>query len=144
MAPDDSPAPGLRARELFEEENLQLFPEDAPASLTPEQEACKRQIYESMSPRRRKFVDRIGYEAWDPFQAPNDPLDIRKDATGRPLEELVGEFMRAEGGAARSRVWKKGALDCALGIIRKDEKYQGIFDFCMWYARLLRKEGQSR
>ena len=38
-----------------------------------EQEKQKRAIYESLSPRRKKFIDRIGYEKWDPFQEPKDP-----------------------------------------------------------------------
>lgn len=39
-----------------------------------------------MNPRRRKFVDRIGYDNWDPFQKPNDPLDVRLDVTKRTTQ----------------------------------------------------------
>ena len=35
-----------------------------------EREALKKAIYEQLSPRRRKYIDRVGYEAWDPFQDP--------------------------------------------------------------------------
>lgn len=37
--------------------------------------------------------------------------------------------------------YAKGATECALGVINKDEKYLGIFEFCLWYNELLKKEG---
>lgn len=126
---------------LPEAPSASLFlPEELP-ELSAEEEKIKRQIYDQMKPRRRKFVDRLGYDNWNPFQAPKDPLDIRKDRTRRTLQELVQEFMRASNGAARSADWQKGASQCAMGIIKQDETYQGIFDFCLWYNNLLQKEG---
>ena len=41
----------------------------------------------------------------------------------------------------RDLYYGKGAMECALGVVNKDEKYQGIFDFCLWYHDLLKKEG---
>ena len=29
-----------------------------------------------------------------------------------------------------------------MGVITKDEKYRGVFDFCLWYYELLQKEGR--
>lgn len=118
-----------------------LFPPEEPAALTSEQERLKRQIYESMNPRRRKFVDKIGYEQWDPFQEPKQPLDLRRDRTNRTLQELVRDFMRENRGESHDAEWRKGAEECALGIIRKEERFQGIFDFCLWYAAVLEREG---
>lgn len=118
-----------------------LFQELSSQELSKEQELLKRQIYEKMSHRRRKFVDRIGYEQWDPFQAPNEPLDMRRDATRRTAQELVREFSRAHSGREKSPAWLKGAQDCALAVIIHDERYQGIYDFCLWYHELLQKEG---
>ena len=119
-----------------------VFRDGTPQVLTDEQEQLKRDIYEKMNPRRRKFVDRIGYENWDPFQKPNEPLDMRMDVTKRTTQQLVGAFLRE---AARrgpySNDYGKGALQCALGVVNKDEKYQGIFDFCLWYHELLKQEG---
>lgn len=117
-----------------------LFLPEEPTKLDGEQEELKRQIYERMNPRRRKFVDRIGYDQWDPFQAPNDPLDIRRDRTNRTLQQLMGDFLRQSNGAEKDAAWRKGALECAMGIIKKDEKFQGIFDFCLWYHALLQNE----
>ena len=125
--------PGATAGRLFEEE--------APRDLTAEQARLKREIYEKMHPRRRKFVDRLGYDLWDPFQDPKDPLDIRTERSQRTAQDLLDEFSRAHADASRDRAYRAGAVECAIGIINKDEKYQGIFDFCLWYHDLLKKEG---
>lgn len=118
-----------------------LFAEEVPRDLTAEQARLKREIYEKMNPRRRKFVDRLGYDLWDPFQAPKDPLDIRTERSQRTAQDLLDEFSRARGAASRDRAYRAGAVECAIGIINKDEKFQGIFDFCLWYHDLLKKEG---
>ena len=110
--------------------------------LTPEEEASKRQMYESLKPRGRKWVDRIGYDKWDPFQKPNDPLDIRQDATKRTTQQLVREFLQAMANSDKySNEYAQGALKAALGIINHDETMLGTFDFCLWYADLLKREG---
>lgn len=121
-----------------------IFAEECPQSLNEEQENLKREIYNQLKPRRRKFIDKIGYENWDPFQAPKEPLDIRKDATQRTLQQLLSEFMRECRGKDRDAAWQSGASECALGIIQKDERYQGIFDFCLWYANLLEREVEKK
>lgn len=122
----------------------ELFPREESTELDEEQKEFKRILYEKMNPRRRKFIDRIGYDNWDPFQAPKEPLDIRRDATRRTLQELLRDFMAQTNGAKKDEAWRAGASECALGIIQRDEKYQGIFDFCLWYANLLRQEGQAK
>ena len=119
-----------------------VFRDGTPQELNDEQEQLKREIYEKMSPRRRKFVDRIGYENWDPFQKPNEPLDMRMDVTRRTTQQLVSAFLReAARRGPNSNDYGKGALECALGVVNRDEKYQGIFDFCIWYHELLQQEG---
>ncbi|NJB69293.1 hypothetical protein GGQ74_002990 [Desulfobaculum xiamenense] len=113
-------------------------------ALTPEQEEQKRLMYDKMSPRRRKFIDKIGYDNWDPFQIPFEPMDIRRDETNRTIEGLVKQFLRERGqqikvGASYSR----GALEVAMGIVNKDERYRAMYDFCVWYSELLRREGKG-
>ena len=50
---------------------------------SPEQVAAwKQDMYDKLSKRQRKWVDRVGFENWDPFQKPSDPIDIRTDVTG--------------------------------------------------------------
>ncbi len=122
-----------------------IFGPATPRELTPEEAEHKRAIYERMSSRGRRFVDRQGYDAWDPFQEPKEPMDIRKDVGKRTTRELLRLFLRekgeAAGGASPGNLYSQGALECALGLINKEEKYRGVFDFCLWYADLLRKEG---
>ncbi len=120
-----------------------IYRDGTPQELNAEQEEQKRLLYEKMSPRRRKFIDRIGYDNWDPFQKPNDPLDIRLDLTKRTTQQLVREFLQqaTEKEAQLGNDYRRGALECALGVVNRDEKYLGIFDFCIWYHRLLKEEG---
>ena len=118
-----------------------IYRDGTPRVLTPEEEEQKRAIYEKMAPRRRKFIDRIGYENWDPFQKPNDPMELRQDVTKRTTQQLVREFLQSSKFEDYSNEYGRGALESALGIINKDEKYRGIFDFCIWYYKLLLKEG---
>lgn len=124
-------------------ESRALFAEEKPVSLSPEQEETKRAIYEKMNPRRRKFIDKIGYEVWNPFQEPKEPLDLRRDRTRRTITELISDFKRDAKAEAKSPEWLKGATECAVGIIKKDERFQGIFDFCLWYHAQLNKEEKN-
>lgn len=125
----------------FRCERIDIFPEKANRKNTEEEKLHKRQIYEQMNPRRRKFIDKLGYDNWDPFQEPKDPVDIRKDLTKRTYNELIREFMKNYPDKEKDEAWRKGAGECALGIITHDEKYQAIFDFCLWYYKLLQNEG---
>ena len=119
---------------------------ERPGSKAPSNEEgarLKREIYERLNPRRRKFIDRMGYDVWDPFQEPNEPLDMRTDATRRTTQQLIREFFHALGDADVSNDFRKGALDTALGIVNKDEQTLGAFAFCRWYYELMKKEGFS-
>jgi hypothetical protein len=121
------------------------YRDGTPREPDAEQEALKRAVYEKMSPGRRKFIDRIGYENWDPFQKPKDPLDMRLDATRRTTARLVREFLQQaeeKDGRIGDNEYRRGVLECALGIVNRDEKYLGVFDFCVWYHALLKEEGQ--
>ena len=121
-----------------------MYRDGAPQELTPEQEASKREMYEKLKPRGRKYVDRIGYENWDPFMKPNDPLDIRQDVTKRTTQELVREFLQTvarTNGESYSNEYAQGALQAALGIVNRDVTMIGTMDFCLWYVDLLKREG---
>ena len=121
-----------------------MYRDGAPQELTPEQEASKRKMYEKLKPRGRKYVDRIGYENWDPFMKPNDPLDIRQDVTKRTTQELVREFLQTvarTNGESYSNEYAQGAMQAALGIVNRDVTMIGTMDFCLWYVDLLKREG---
>ncbi len=124
-----------------------VYRDGTPQELTSEQEDNKKQLYDSMSPRRRKFIDRIGYENWDPFPKPNDPMELRVDATGRSVQQLVQGFGKAMKnqkvipGYETGQAFEQGALEMALHLVNKDEKFLGMFEFAVWYHQLLLKEG---
>lgn len=105
-----------------------------------EEDEQKRLYYERMSPRRRRFVDRIGFENWDPFEAPKEPMDIRTDATQRTVQELVRDFLQSVSLDMRGGEYARGATECAMGLVGRQEKYLGILDFCVWYHETLQKE----
>jgi len=101
----------------------------------------KKAIFDSMSPRRQKHILKKGYEKWDPFIEPKDPIDIRKDKTKRTSQMLIREFLQAKDLETYSNAYGRGAFEICLGIINEDEKYQGMFEFACWYNSLLIKEG---
>ncbi len=115
-----------------------------PQSLSQTQEDHKQFLYNKLSPKRRKFIDRMGYELWDPFAAPKEPMDIKVDKTQRTTQQLVREFLHSVAEGEHGSEYARGALDAALGVVNKEEKFRGIFDFCLWYHDLLLKEQNKR
>jgi hypothetical protein len=110
-----------------------------------EHEASKQAMYEKMSPRRRKFVDRIGYENWDPFQEPKDPIEIRRDPTRRTAQDLATEFLRSrEEHKGYDSTYAQAVQDAAIEVIRGQDKVWAVYDFCKWYKELLDKEGERK
>jgi len=114
-----------------------------PQNLSPEEEAQKKAIYEKIAPRRRKFIDKMGYDNWDPFQKPFDPIDIRVDTSKRTSQDLMRSFMesRTPGGTV-STDYHRAAWEMSVAVINGSERFKGIFDFVLWYAKLLDGEGQ--
>ena len=114
------------------------------SELSPEEaENRKRAVFDSMSPRRQKHIVKKGYDKWDPFEEPKDPIDIRRDKTKRTTQMLVREFLQTRSSEDYSNAYGRGALDMALGIVNNDEAVRGMFDFACWYRELLKKEGLS-
>ena len=107
-----------------------------------EAEERKRAVFESMSPRRQKHILKKGYDKWDPFEEPKDPIDIRKDKTKRTTQMLVREFLQSRSSEEYSNSYGRGVLDLALGIVNEDDYSLGMFEFSCWYQELLKKEGQ--
>lgn len=120
-----------------------IYGNTRPRELDAEGEAKKRGIYECLGARGKKFVDKIGYEKWDPFQEPKEPLDIRTDVTKRTTQQLVRRFLQERAPEGAGNLYGQGVLECALGLVNKDEKIRGIFEFCIWYEQLLRREGHG-
>jgi hypothetical protein len=108
-----------------------------------EEGAQKRAIYESLSSRRRMFIDRIGYDHWDPFQEPINPMKFRQSETQHATHLLVREFLRSRPETFYS-AFGRGALECAQGIADDNEKYRGIYEFCIWRHELLQREDSGQ
>lgn len=102
-----------------------------------EQEKRKKAIFDAMGQRGQKSILKKGYEEWDPFEEPKDPIDIRKDATRRTSQELVRDFLRATEMEDYTNEYGRAAFDFCNGIINKEEKYLAMFEFACWYKKQL-------
>jgi hypothetical protein len=110
---------------------------------TPEQvEEQKRAMYEALSPRRRRFVDRIGYENWEPFQAPFDPIDIRTDAMGLTTHDLLKQYYRTLP-APPDPDYMQTLSEFMVMLVMNIEKVRPILEFSDWYNAQLRARGIS-
>ena len=109
-----------------------------------EAEARKRAIYERLASRNRRYIDRIGYDKWDPFEEPKDPIEIRRDPTKRTSQQLVREFLQSRPMEGYSNAYGRGVLEMCLGIINNDERYVAMLEFATWYNALLEREGAKR
>jgi hypothetical protein len=108
-----------------------------------DREARKRAIFNSMSVRRQKQIQKRGYEKWDPFEEPKDPIDIRRDPTKRTTQQLVREFLQDCGHEKYSNAYGRGVLEMALGIINDDDRFIGMYEFASWYRDQLKSKTQS-
>jgi len=108
-----------------------------------EAEARKKAVFDGMSPRYQKRIQKKGYDKWDPFQVPKDPIDIRREKTQRTTQMLIREFLTSVPAGEYDNSYARGALDLALGIVNNDVHSKGMYDFACWYHELLKKEGHS-
>jgi hypothetical protein len=111
--------------------------------MTEEHERQKKQIFDSLSPRRKKFIDRIGYDKWDPFQLPKDPIEIRTDVTRRTTQQLFREFMHERAPEDSGGAYSQAIHEFCLSLVSRDDRCRGVFDFCLWYKDLLDREGKT-
>lgn len=101
----------------------------------------KKAIYDKLSPRRKKFIDKIGFDNWDPFQEPKHPIDIRRDLTKRTSNQLIESFFKTIGEKKVSDAYESGIYEICVGLFTADEKYKAMFDFSIWYYNELKKRG---
>ena len=87
-----------------------------------------------MGVRGRKFVDRIGFENWDPFQSPKEPTDLKTARLIQNVDELTRKFTLSNPDSLPyTREYLDGVRIGAWGVINEIERFKGIFDFCKWY-----------
>jgi hypothetical protein len=108
-----------------------------------EAEERKKAVFDGMSPRRQKHILKKGYDKWDPFEEPKDPIDIRKDKSKRTTQMLVREFLQSRSSAGYSNAFARGVLEMALGIVNEDDRFVGMYEFVRWHQALLKEEGHE-
>lgn len=112
--------------------------------LSSEDEERKKAIFDSMSPRRQKHIlKKQGYDEWDPFIEPKDPIDMRKDKTKRTAIQLAKEFLATCEQGSYSNAYGQGVWDICLGIINDDDRFKGMYEFSCWYRDLVRDQAQE-
>jgi hypothetical protein len=104
-------------------------------SLPPELEKKKKAIFDQMSPRQHKVILKKGYERWDPFVEPNDPIDLRKGKMKATATELAKAFLVTCSQEGYSNHFGQGVWEICLGLVNDDEKYRGMYEFAVWYAQ---------
>jgi hypothetical protein len=112
--------------------------------LSAEETNRKKAIFEAMSLRRQKHILKRGYDKWDPFQEPKDPIDIRKDKSKRTTQMLVREFLQSKSHEEYSPAYGRGVLEICLGIINDEDRFKGMYEFSCWYRDLLKREGYEK
>ncbi|ACV67544.1 hypothetical protein [Desulfohalobium retbaense] len=109
-----------------------------------DQEAQKKAIYERLSTRRRKYVDRIGYDRWDPFQEPKDPIDIRREVTRRSAQDLARDFFAACTAEDQNAAYTNGVREMCKGIVASEDRCRGMYDFALWYHEQIKAMGLEK
>ncbi|HSO62385.1 MAG TPA: hypothetical protein VLR50_15240 [Desulfobacterales bacterium] len=108
---------------------------------TSEAERRKKAVFDNMSPRRQKHILKKGFDKWDPFQEPKDPIDIRTDKTKRTTQQLVREFLQTRSGEAQNNAYNRGVLELAIGLVNEEDRFRGMYEFALWHRDLLKREG---
>ncbi len=111
--------------------------------MTSEEERKKKELFESMSPRRQQRILKKGYDKWDPFLAPKEPPffsqeeRIRVQEAALRLDEFLLHKSREEGqdGPLHS-AYVQGAREICFGLSKGEERFQGMQDFCLWLKKI--------
>ena len=104
----------------------------------------KKAIFDAMSPRRQRHILKRGYDKWEPFQDPKDPIDIRKEKSNRTTQMLASEFLQQKKTDGYSPGYSRGVLEISLGIVNDDDRFLGMYEFSCWYRDLLIREGYEK
>lgn len=110
-------------------------------NLLREERERKKAIFDAMSPRLQRRIMKKGYDSWNPFQEPKDPIDIRKDKSQRTTQQLVREFLQSKDQDGYSSAYGRGVLELCLGIVNDEDRFIGMYEFSCWYRDLLKREG---
>lgn len=109
--------------------------------LSPEDEDKKKAIFEAMSARSRKRILDKGYENWDPFLMPKDPIDMRIAHQRKAASALVKDFMQICHPKGDINAYAQGAWEICMGIIGSDARHMGMYEFSCWYWEKVKGSG---
>ncbi len=118
--------------------------------MSSDEERRKREIFESMSPRRQQRILKKGYDKWNPFLPPKEPPFFRKGAEvrdGLEVERRLERFLRDRGlgdagSAPPSPEFVAGAREICFGLAEGRDRYLGMEAFCLWWRRVRGEEGE--
>lgn len=108
------------------------------SKLSLEEEKRKKAIFDGMSARNQKRILEKGYEDWDPFLKPNDPIDIRTDQKRHTALSLTRKFLRTRSHEEYSNAYGQGVWEISTGIISGNDRYRAMYEFSCWYRDFLR------
>ncbi len=106
--------------------------------LSPEEEKRKKAIFEGMWARSKKKILDKGYDNWDPFLQPKDPIDIRADQGRRTAWELAKRFLLTRSHDEYNNDYGQGVGEICTGIITGDDRYRAMYEFSCWYQGFLK------
>ena len=115
--------------------------------LDEEREKKKRAIFDGMTPKRRqKILKKMGYENWGPFQEPRYPVDLREQKVRQMASVLFRNFILDWEIKNYSDESIQAVKDISKGLIKGEERYKAMYDFCCWYRKVKRGvwEGHNR
>lgn len=107
--------------------------------LSSEEEMRKKAIFKQMSSKRQKKILEKGYDKWDPFAPPRDPIDLRKDNTRHTAAALAKKFLATCSMEKYSKAYGQGVWEICVGIISGNDRYRGMYEFSCWYHEFLKK-----
>jgi hypothetical protein len=117
------------------------------AKLTAEEERQKKAIFDAMSTRGQKHILKKGYDEWDPFMKPKEPLayKLKQETKGERVTlesgyELYERFFAERKITDYSVEYVKGVMEISQGLFRERDLYQGMYDFSRWYEKWRRRQ----
>lgn len=104
-------------------------------------EKRKKAIFDSMGKRSQKAIMKRGYDNWNPFEEPKDPIEIRKDRLGNTVAGIADGFFMAHPEKKENNAYRKVVEEMALGVVTGDDRVRASYLFAMWYKELLAEAG---
>jgi len=107
-----------------------------------EYEFKKKAIFDGMSRRGQKWVLKIGYENWDPFEKPKDPRERIFGSASLKAGALVQEYFKSAGEKEESVAVHKELFELCRGLLQGESRAKTIVDFCAWLQK--KSGGETR